>query len=176
MTRKGAIALVISALCLAGCERGGAGAGAPGGAEHELTGVEAPDFALAPTGGGAAVSPRSVRGKVLVVDFWATWCQPCRESFPVYQELVAQHAGDLVVIGVSEDESGDGIGAFAKETGAKFPLVWDEDKSVARAFKPPAMPTSYFVDRAGVIQFVHEGFRRGDDAVIRAHVADLLAR
>ena len=157
------------------CQKGG-GAHSPSGGDHPLQGVKAPDFSLPAQFGGDTVSLSSARGKVAIVDFWATWCEPCKESFPVYQGLLDQHAADLVVLGISEDDEPDGIPAFAAETGVKFPLGWDEDKSVAGNYKPGAMPTSYLIDRNGFVQTVHEAFRDGDAELLSQRVAELVAQ
>jgi cytochrome c biogenesis protein CcmG/thiol:disulfide interchange protein DsbE len=150
----------------------GGGAKAPGGSE--LIGAKAPDFSLAPAGGGAPLSPSAFEGKVLVVDFWATWCKPCRESFPAYQRMIDKYAGRVAVIGVSVDEDASGIERFRSETGVKFPLVWDEGQVAASVYKPGTMPTCYIVDRSGFVQFIHEGFRAGDEATFEENVKGLL--
>ena len=158
---------------LAACS-GGRGTQAPAASTHELTGAMAPAFELDPVGGGESVGPGKYSGKVVVVDFWATWCEPCRESFPTYQRLVDKFGGRLVVIGVSVDESEEGIPAFKAETGVSFPLVWDRDQSVAGAYKPAKMPTSYVVDQKGLIRHVHEGFHASDAAEIERIVTSLM--
>lgn len=184
----GVWALMLSIPVAAGCDpKAGAGPGAgspsaggdttlPHGDDHELVGVQAPAFSLPAQVGGATADLAAASGKVVIVDFWATWCEPCKESFPLYQSLVDQHAGDVVVIGVSEDDEPDGIEAFAAETGASFLLAWDEDKSVARQYKPESMPTSYFIDRGGIVRLVHGGFRSGDDETITQAVTALTSQ
>jgi cytochrome c biogenesis protein CcmG/thiol:disulfide interchange protein DsbE len=150
------------------------GGGARSASEGELVGAQAPDFALSPPEGGEAIGPAAFRGKVLVVDFWATWCKPCRESFPVYQRLVDEFAGELAVIGVSVDEDATGIAAFREQTGVKFPLVWDQGQAAASVYKPATMPTSYLIDRAGLVKFVHEGFHAGDEAELERRIRTLV--
>jgi len=171
------IAIITIALTVAACG-GSAGGGGPSSAasagKSALVGAAAPDFSLPPTSGGAAIGPKSFAGKVVIVDFWATWCAPCRESFPAYQKLVDEFGGKLVVVGVSVDEDSSGIEKFRNETGVKFPIVWDDGQSVAGAYKPATMPTSYIVDRAGIVSAVHEGFRAGDEAELREKVKSLL--
>ncbi len=153
---------------------GGRGASSGAASTHELTGAMAPAFELEPIGGGESIGPAKFGGKVVIVDFWATWCAPCRDSFPAYQRLLGEFAGKLVVIGVSVDEDAAGIPAFRSETGATFPLVWDRDQSVSNVYKPAKMPTSFVVDQKGLIRYVLEGFHPGDDAEIERIVRDLL--
>jgi peroxiredoxin len=153
----------------------GGSMGGPASAEKsEIVGAPAPDFSLPPVGGGAPIGPKSFAGKVVIIDFWATWCAPCKESFPAYQRMIDKFGGELVVVGVSVDDEPNGIAAFGSATGAKFPLVWDEGKAAAEVYKPGTMPTSYVLDRNGIVQFVHEGFRTGEASNIEEHVQSLL--
>ena len=165
-------ALLALAVTLAACGGSMGGASAP--SNSERIGAQAPDFSLAPDGGGAPIGPATFAGKVLIVDFWATWCAPCRQSFPVYQKLVDKFDGKLAVIGVSVDDAADGIGKFKSETGVKFPLVWDQGQSVAGAYKPGTMPTSFLIDRSGLVHAIHEGFRQGDEATLEQEIRSLL--
>jgi peroxiredoxin len=139
-----------------------------------LIGATAPEFEIASQTGGGALSPQGAGGKVVIIDFWATWCAPCRESFPFYQSLVDAHPNSLVVLGVSVDEEPTKIPEFAKETGVTFPLGWDEGQVVAKLYNPEKMPTSYIIDRNGVVSHVHAGFTDGDPAAITRHVDELL--
>ena len=174
MNARVLLALLATLPACGGSMSGGGPNSASSGEAGGLVGAEAPDFTLPPSNGGVPVGPKSFKGKVLIVDFWATWCAPCRESFPAYQKLVDEFGGRLVVIGVSVDEDSSGVEKFRNETGVKFPLVWDEGQSVAAAYKPGTMPTSFVVDRAGIVSAVHEGFHAGDDALLREKVKSLL--
>ena len=120
------------------------------------------------------------KGKVVIVDFWATYCDPCKKSFPKYQELVDQFGGDLAVIAVSVDEPGDvsedKLKEFASETGVKFPIVWDKEHKTADLYKPPNMPTSYVVDKEGNIRHVHAKYEAGEEAKIADEVRALLGQ
>ena len=170
------LALFLSALG-SGCDGGrqGPGASSGGEGEHALVGATAPAFDLpSRSGGEGKVSLAESSGKVVIVDFWATWCEPCRDSFPVYQRLVDKFDGKLVVIGISVDEEPDGIAKFAADTGAKFDLVWDEGQVLSERYKPPTMPTSYILDKNGVVRFVHAGFKSGDEAQIESEVTSLV--
>jgi cytochrome c biogenesis protein CcmG/thiol:disulfide interchange protein DsbE len=152
----------------------GPGAASAGEGEHTLIGAPAPTFELPSRSGDGKVALAESSGKVVIVDFWATWCEPCRDSFPVYQRMVDKFGGKLVVIGVSVDEEPDGIAKFAADTGAKFDLVWDEGQVLSERYKPPTMPTSYILDKNGVVRFVHAGFKSGDDAQIESEVSSLV--
>jgi len=141
-------------------------------------GQAAPAFTAEAVTGEGPKTVAEANGKVLIVDFWATYCDPCKKSFPKYQELVDQFGGDLAVIGVSVDEKGDGIKEaiteFSKTTGVKFSLVWDTEKTAAKAYSPPNMPTSYVIDKTGVVRHVHAKYNVGEESAIAEEVKALL--
>jgi cytochrome c biogenesis protein CcmG, thiol:disulfide interchange protein DsbE len=159
----------------AGCTpKGGPGAAAALPAtDHPLSGSPAPGFSL-PARGGASASLHEHSGKVVLVDFWATWCEPCRASFPRYQALLDRYSGRVAVLGISEDDEEQGIDRFAEETGVGFPLAWDGDKSVAQRYQISGMPTLFIIDQQGLVRFVHSGFRPGDERQISAAIDSLL--
>ncbi|MFO7177693.1 MAG: TlpA disulfide reductase family protein [Pseudomonadota bacterium] len=163
------IALIVALFPL-GCSTPKAKSAEP---EHPLLGAPAPAFELPTADGASRVSLAEHAGKVVVVDFWATWCKPCRASFPAYQAIVDDFGPDVVVIGVSVDEEPEGIPAFAQATGVRFPLVWDEGQGVSQRYSPPTMPTSFVVDRSGIVRFVHTGFVPGDEQTLRAEIERL---
>ena len=87
--------------------------------------------------------------------------------------MVDDFDGKLEVIGVSVDEEPSGIADFKASTGVKFPIAWDEGQGAAKNYQPPTMPTSFVIDKNGVVRFVHAGFTAGDEAQIRAEVSGL---
>jgi cytochrome c biogenesis protein CcmG/thiol:disulfide interchange protein DsbE len=154
--------------------KGGPGAAAALPAtDHPLSGSPAPGFSLMARD-GASATLRDHSGKVVLVDFWATWCEPCRASFPRYQALLARYPDRVVVLGISEDDEEQGIDRFAEETGVRFPLAWDGDKSVAQSYQISGMPTLFIIDQQGLVRFVHSGFRPGDEQQISAAIDSLL--
>jgi peroxiredoxin len=102
-------------------------------------------------------------GKVVIVDFWATWCEPCKKSFPKLQELYVKYkASGLEIAAISVDDDKNGVAAFAKTYGAKFPIAWDKDHKVANLYKPESMPTTLVIDKHGTIVHVHKGYHEGE--------------
>jgi len=102
----------------------------------------------------------NLKGKVVMVDFWASWCVPCRRSFPWLNEMQAKYADQgLVIIGINEDASADDSVAFLKEFPAHFNMVRDEDGALAREYGVVAMPSSYILDRDGNVVTRHLGFK-----------------
>lgn len=99
-------------------------------------------------------------GKVVLVDFWASWCGPCVQSFPALNRLQSKYGSKgLVVIGVGVDDDAAKYKAFADKMKVSFSVVHDSSHKAADFFSPPSMPSSYLVDRKGVIRYVHSGFR-----------------
>src|SRR5438132_1820952 len=110
---------------------GGEGAASPEGAAHPLIGAHAPDFSASSVNGKGSVAVAKNKGKVLIVDFWATWCEPCKKSFPKLQELYTKYkVSGVELIAVSEDDENSGLSDFGNTYGAKFPLVWDDGKNI----------------------------------------------
>ncbi len=172
---RGAIAFALIALgfVATACDKDGPGASSPGDTAP-LLGNPAPDFDLTAQSGASRASLESGKGKVMIVDFWATWCAPCLASFPKYEALARKYGTSLVIVGISEDDEAGGIPGFAKETGATFPLAWDSQKGVAESYHPESMPTSFILDKNGLVRFVHSGFRAGDERQIDAQIKSLM--
>jgi len=119
------------------------------------------------------------RGKIILVDFWATFCAPCMHSFPKYQALVDQFSGNLVVIAVSVDDADTDrvqIDDFIQATGARFSVVWDKDQQTARAYRLPKMPSSFIVDQSGIIRHIHGGYSRDTIEDMSRQIKALLAK
>jgi len=132
----------------------------------------APDLSIQTLNGKGTVSLRSLAGKIAIIDFWATWCAPCKASFPRLQEISRQN-GNVQVIGISVDDSKDGVLAWAKEQGATFPIAWDEDHTLAKRWKVGKMPTTYILDASGTIRFVHDGYHEDEGDLITRELAFL---
>jgi cytochrome c biogenesis protein CcmG/thiol:disulfide interchange protein DsbE len=99
------------------------------------------------------------RGKVIYMDFWASWCAPCRESFPWLDQLATQYAlQNLVVIGVNVDQDRDSAERFLNQNFASFPIVYDPLGKIATAYNVKGMPSAVLIDRAGHVRFQHIGF------------------
>ena len=98
-------------------------------------------------------------GKIVLIDFWASWCSPCRKSFPILNELHRKYGPKgLVIIGISVDEKEADYRKFASKMKASFPLIHDSAHKAAAAFNLPAMPMSYIIDRKGIVRHIHKGF------------------
>jgi DsbE subfamily thiol:disulfide oxidoreductase len=114
-------------------------------------------------------------GQVTLVDFWASWCGPCAKSFPFLNELSHVHGNHgLTVVGINMDEQRKDASRFLARHPVEFKVVADADAQCAKAFGVKAMPSSYLVDRNGIVRHIHRGFRQGDSKAIRQIVEQLL--
>jgi len=117
----------------------------------------------------------SFRGSVVYVDFWASWCVPCRISMPALEGMYRKYRGlGLRVVGVNKDVARADAERFLKRVGVSFPLVADGDDAVARAFDVQAMPSGYLVDRRGIVRYVHRGFTDETASALAAEIELLL--
>lgn len=125
---------------------------------------------------GTPVELRAYRGRVVLLDIWATWCKPCLVSLPFYSELYRSlEAKGVTVLAVSVDESASAVRDFLDAHPVPFPTLHDPRAEVPRALGATAMPTLFLLDRSGKIRWKHDGFQRGDEALVRAQVTGLVA-
>ena len=124
----------------------------------------------------APTVPGAPRGVVLYVDFWASWCVPCRQSLPALDALYRKHGpAGFAVVGVNKDVRAEDAKRFIQRVPVSFTWVADEGDALARGFGVKAMPSGYLVDRKGVIRQVHRGFTPETDVELEKQVRDLLA-
>lgn len=137
-------------------------------------GQAAPAFRL-PDLAGRTTTLRSLRGKVVFLDFWASWCVPCRAEFPVLQRLSERYRErGLRVIGVSVDQEASNARGFVERARTHFLVLHDANRAVAERYAPPSMPTSYVIDREGILRHINRGFEPSDDAKFERQVRALL--
>jgi len=134
-----------------------------------------PTCSLTTLEGAPAHNLQELKGKVVYMDFWASWCPPCIKSFPFLNELENQlKEQGLQVIGVNLDEKVADAQAFLASHPVDFSIVADPSKQCAKSFEVMAMPTSYLIDRKGNIRHIHRGFRLGETEELRALISQLL--
>ena len=121
------------------------------------------------------VALTSLRGKVVLLDFWASWCGPCRQSFPVYEALRKEMpASDFAVLAVNLDEMIDGPTAFLEEHPVGYTSVADPLGEVARKYGLIGMPSSFVLDRDGIVRARHIGFKPKDLDELRREIRELI--
>jgi thiol-disulfide isomerase/thioredoxin len=135
----------------------------------------APDFTL-PTLSGGPLRLSDLTGKVVLVNFWATWCIPCRTEMPAIEALYQRYRGrGLEIVAVNLDTlSTAGVEAFAKEVRVTFPIALDPAWATAKAYRVHGLPTSYLIDRAGHVVVREIGERDWSDETTRTAVEKLL--
>ncbi len=102
--------------------------------------------------------PDSLKGKVVLVDFWASWCLPCAKSFPVLDELQKKYGDRVVIVGVNVDEKKSNMDTFLKKHPVSFTIVRDGEQKLVSVVSPETMPTSFILDSEGKVRFLHNGF------------------
>ena len=124
---------------------------------------------------GAAHSLQAHRGKVVVLNFWATWCEPCRDEMPSLNKLKQSFDGKpVVVLGVNVGEGEGRIKAFLDKVPVEFPVLLDRDAAASRVWKVRMLPATFILDREGRIRYSHAGERDWDAPEVRAKVTALL--
>ena len=140
-------------------------------------GEMAPDFSLPMLSDNAALSLSDTHGKIRYIDFWASWCAPCRVAIPQIVALQEELGGQAFeVIGINIDEHVEDALDFAEHYTMNYVNLSDPEGEVAERYDLLAVPMSYVVDAEGRVTLVHAGFRRGDMESIRAHILELLER
>ncbi len=134
----------------------------------------APDFTLR-TLAGSNVRLQEQRGQVVMVNFWATWCGPCKVEMPHLVRLYEKyHASGFVLLGVNIDDDPRSAAASATKLGITFPVLLDSDKRVSKLYDLSTMPTTLLIDRDGKLRQVHRGYREGYEQAYEQQVRELL--
>jgi cytochrome c biogenesis protein CcmG, thiol:disulfide interchange protein DsbE len=137
-------------------------------------GFAAPDFSLQTLEGGT-YTLSDLRGQVVLVNLWATWCPPCRAEMPAIQKVYAEYQGQgLVVLGINSTVQDDlpAVAPFITEYGLTFPILLDDTGKVSSMYQLRSLPSSYFIDREGVIRYVVSGPM--SEALLYARIGELL--
>lgn len=139
-------------------------------------GAAAPDFTLK-SDGGANLKLSELRGEVVMINFWATWCAPCREEMPLLNQLYEQYRKvGFTLLAVNIDDEPAKARAMARKLGVGFPVLFDTDKRVSRLYDVAAMPSTLLIDRDGRVRYVHRGYVAGVEEKYRSQIRELLAK
>lgn len=133
-------------------------------------GEVAPDFSYTLTD-GTSVRLSDLRGKRVLVNFWATWCLPCREEMPLFEAALAREGDDLVVLAVNRNEIPAAIEAYAAETGVRLPLIADSNGQIGDRYAITSLPITYFINRDGTVAV--RQFGAISEAVLTQRIEDL---
>ena len=171
MRRRRVVVSVVAALSLVALSLGAVAfaAGKAGG--------RAPDFALAGAG-GTTVKLSGLRGKVVLVDFWASWCKPCKKELPELDKLAKAYkdaGAEVAIVAINIDTKKENADKFLKSAGIKHVTVlYDPSSTSAEQYEPETMPTSFVIDKKGIIKSVHVGYNAGDEKKVKAEIDALL--
>lgn len=134
----------------------------------------APDFTLR-TVGGSNIRLQEQRGRVVLINFWATWCGPCKQEVPHLNRLYEKyHAAGFVLLGVNVDDDVGNATAVALKLGIKFPVLFDTDKVVSHSYDLITMPSTVLIDRDGRVRYIHKGYLSGYEATYEKQIRELL--
>jgi thiol-disulfide isomerase/thioredoxin len=140
-------------------------------------GNRAPDFALK-NAAGKEVKLSDLKGKVVLVDFWASWCKPCKKELPELDKLAKAYkaaGADVVIVAINIDTKRENADKFLRTANVNgLTVLFDASSTSAEQYEPPTMPTSYLVDRKGIVKAVHEGYNAGDEKKLKAEIDALL--
>lgn len=146
--KSNAAAVVLLSLFLAGSAVGG---------DKEA----APDFTLEDAQ-GRAVTLSELRGQVVMINFWASWCGPCRQEMPLLEQIHQRYEPlGFKLIGVNVEENPADGQAFLKERPVSFPVLYDPENGLSKLFDVVAMPSTVLIDRQGNIRYLHHGYKPG---------------
>ena len=143
-------------------------------ASSGLTGQTAPDFALK-SSSGENLRLSEYRGDVVMVNFWATWCGPCRQEMPLLDELYSRYQRvGFSLLGVNIDDNSSKAMKMANDLGVTFPVLFDARTEVSKLYDVDAMPVTVLIDREGTVRYVHQGYKPGYEDKYLEQIRSLL--
>ena len=138
------------------------------------TQAPAPDFTLRSLE-GANLRLAEQRGRVVLVNFWATWCGPCKQEMPHLNRLYDKYRNaGFVLLGVNVDDDARQAAGLAQKLGVHFPVLFDADKSVSRLYDLQSMPATVLIDRDGRVRYLHRGYRDGLEEAYEKQIRELV--
>jgi peroxiredoxin len=125
------------------------------------TGAPAPAFELK-SNSGKPVSLADLKGQIVLVNFWASWCGPCRQEMPILEQLNHQYRNKgVALIGVNVEPDSTAAANWLKATPVTFPILFDVDSSVSKLYEVQGMPNTVILDRKGIVRYIHRGYSPG---------------
>jgi len=137
-------------------------------------GSAAPDFTLK-SGTGKNLKLSEHRGEVVMINFWATWCGPCRQEMPLLNRIHEKYRkAGFTLLGVNIDDNSANALAMAKKLGVTFPILFDAEKRISRLYDVDGMPSTVLIDRDGKVRYIHRGYRAGYEDLYEMQIRELL--
>jgi cytochrome c biogenesis protein CcmG/thiol:disulfide interchange protein DsbE len=116
---------------------------------------------------GESVKLSQLRGKVVLLDFWASWCEPCKRELPLLAKMAPRlKEKGVEIVAVNIDDNKQNAAEFLRSHGVNLTVVYDKDHKIVGSYEPPKMPSSFIIDRNGVIRAINAGFDSGDESKI----------
>jgi peroxiredoxin len=134
----------------------------------------APTFSL-PSRAGDTVSLDQLKGKVVMLNFWASWCGPCRTEMPLLEQMHKRYSSlGFTLVGVNVEANTADAERWLKDTPVSFPVLFDRDSKVSKLYDVSAMPSTVFIDRKGNVRYLHKGYKAGDEGEYLNQIRALL--
>ncbi len=134
----------------------------------------APNFTLK-SYEGKNVKLSEYRGKVVLLNFWASWCGPCRQEMPLLQKIHKKYSSlGFAVMGVNVEEDNTKAKGIVKKNKLTFPILFDSQNQVSQLYKVDAMPSTVIIDRSGRVRYIHKGYKPGDEKAYKKWVKKLV--
>jgi peroxiredoxin len=125
------------------------------------TGAPAPAFQLN-SNAGKPLALADFRGQIVLLNFWASWCGPCRQEMPILEQLNRQYHGKgVTLLGVNVEPDSAAAVAWLKATPVTFPILFDTDSKVSKLYEVAGMPNTVIIDRKGLVRYIHRGYAAG---------------
>jgi peroxiredoxin len=134
----------------------------------------APSFTL-PSRAGDTVSLAQLKGKVVMLNFWASWCGPCRQEMPLLDQMHKRYSAlGFTLVGVNVDANSKDAEDWLSKTPVSFPVLFDRESKVSAMYDVKAMPSTVFIDRKGNVRYLHKGYKAGDEGEYLNQIRALL--
>ena len=135
---------------------------------------KAPNFTLK-SNTGKNIKLSELRGQVVLLNFWASWCGPCRQEMPLLEKLQQRYSAlGFTVLGVNVEEDSSKAKSLLKDIPVSFPILFDTKNTVSEQYKVSAMPSTVMIDRNGNMRYLHKGYKPGDEAQYKKWVKQLI--
>ncbi|MCK0164575.1 TlpA disulfide reductase family protein [Marinobacter sp. S6332] len=143
-------------------------------AQAEAINVPAPDFTLE-SRAGDNIRLEDHRGEVVMLNFWASWCGPCRQEMPLMDDLYGRYQDlGFTILAVNVDENRGEALRFLDKVPVSYPILYDPESSVSELYEVPAMPTTVMIDRDGNVRYIHYGYKPGYEDEYEAQIRELV--
>ncbi len=134
----------------------------------------APDFTLK-SNNGANIKLSELRGQVVMINFWASWCGPCRQEMPLLDQLYQRYQPmGFTLLGVNVEEDSRAADKILKEIPVSFPVLYDKKNQVSESYQVRAMPSTFLIDRDGKVRYLHKGYQPGYEEEYQQQIRELV--